>query len=262
MKIYQVDAFTNEKFKGNPAAVCILYEDLNDDTLLNIAKEMNLSETAFLKKISDNKYKLRWFTPEVEISLCGHATLSSAHILWEYNYVKQNETIYFETMSGELSAKNKDGWIELDFPKSKLKISDGNSDLLNAFDKKPIKILEDGKFYFLEFEKEEDIINITPNFELLKKLDKTEIIITSISKNKNYDFISRFFAPKIGINEDPVTGSAHCYLAPYWAKRLNKTELIGFQASKRTGIVKCNVMEKRVLLKGKAVTILEGTLNI
>ncbi len=261
MKIYQVDSFTEVQFKGNPAAVCILEKDYEDSVLQNIAMEMNLSETAFLKKVSDNEFNLRWFTPAAEVSLCGHATLASAHILWE-NKLVGSEEIFFNTLSGTLIAKKKEEWIELDLPKGKLRRSEGDEFLLKAFSLSPINIYEDDIVYLLELENEEEIFLLNPDFNMLKKASKKEIIVTSKARGKSYDFTSRFFAPAFGINEDPVTGSAHCYLAPYWIEKLNKNEVLGFQASARTGYIKCKVKNNRVMLLGKAITVLNGTLNI
>lgn len=262
MKIYQIDTFTDVHFKGNAAAVCILEKDYDDLTLKNIAMEMNLSETAFLRQVSDNKFNLRWFTPETEVLLCGHGTLASAHLLWETEMVEEKNVIYFNTLSGILTAKKKEKWIELDMPKGNLRKSDGDNFLLDSLKILPKNIYEDEIVYLLEFSSEEEIIKLKPDFNLLKKARKEEIIVTSISSNENYDFVSRFFGPAIGVDEDPVTGSAHCYLAPYWMKRLNKDEVLGYQASKRTGYVNCKLKGNRVLIQGKAKTILKGTLEI
>lgn len=262
MKVYQIDTFTDVPFKGNAAAVCILEKDYNDSILKNIAMEMNLSETAFLRQVSDNEFNLRWFTPEVEVSLCGHGTLASAHLLWENKMVEENNVINFNTLSGILTAKKKKEWIELDMPKGNLRKSDGDKFLLDSFEIVPKSIYEDEIVYLLEFNNEEEIIKLNPDFNLLQKARKEEIIVTSISNNENYDFVSRFFGPSIGVDEDSVTGSAHCYLAPYWGERLNKYEVLGFQASRRSGNVKCKLDGNRVLIQGKAITVLGGDLKI
>jgi len=262
MKIYQVDAFTSTEFKGNPAAICILEKDYEDSILQNIAMEKNLSETAFIKQTSENEFNLRWFTPETEVNLCGHGTLASAHILWENNIVQEEKTIHFNTLSGMLTAKKNNEWIELNFPKGNLKRSEGDTFLLNALSISPANIYEDDIVYLLEFNTEEDIAHLRPDFAMLKKARKEEIIVTSKSNNESYDFVSRFFAPAIGVNEDPVTGSAHCYLAPYWIEKIGKEEVLGFQLSRRTGLVKCSLQHSRVILQGKAKTILQGTLYI
>lgn len=262
MKIYQIDTFTDMPFKGNAAAVCILENDYDNLTLTNIAMEMNLSETAFLRQVSDNKFDLRWFTPEIEVTLCGHGTLASAHILWENKIVNENELIYFNTLSGILTAKKEKDWIELNMPMGNLKESDGDSFLFDALKIPPKFIYEDEIVYLLEYSSEEEIAQLNPNFELLKKSRKEEVIVTSKSNNGDYDFVSRFFGPAIGVDEDPVTGSAHCYLAPYWIERLDKEDVLGFQASKRTGYVKCRLHEDRVLIQGKAKTIMSGVLKL
>lgn len=263
MKTYQVDAFTDTLFKGNPAAVCILEHEYPDATLQNIALEMNLSETAFLQQVSANEFNLRWFTPETEVKLCGHGTLSAAHILWETNLVNGNKDINFNTLSGALTAKKKQtGKIELDLPKGQLKRSLGDDFLLTAFLVAPKFIYEDDLVYLLEFASEDQILKLKPEYDVLKKAQKKEIIVTSKADNRDYDFISRFFAPAIGINEDPVTGSAHCYLAPYWIERLKKAEVLGFQASKRTGYISCKLRDDRVILEGEAITVLIGRLQI
>lgn len=262
MKIYQIDTFTDVAFKGNAAAVCILEKDYDDLTLKNIAMEMNLSETVFLRPVSDNVFDLRWFTPEVEVSLCGHGTLASAHLLWENGIMKEDDMIYFKTLSGILTAKKEEEWIELDMPKGNLIKSQGDSILFESLKIKPKNIYEDEIVYLLEFSSEEEIAKLNPDFNLMKKARKEEIIVTSLSENGGYDFVSRFFGPAIGVDEDPVTGSAHCYLAPYWIERLDKDEVLGFQTSKRTGYVKCKLNEDRVLIQGKAKTILSGILEI
>jgi PhzF family phenazine biosynthesis protein len=239
-----------------------LDKEYEDSILQNIAMEMNLSETAFLKRISENEFKLRWFTPETEVSLCGHATLASAHILWENELVEEHKEIYFNTLSGTLTAQKGGEWINLDFPKGELRKSEGDKYLLGAFSILPKNIYEDDIVYLLEFNSEDEICNLIPDLEMLKKAQKEEIIVTSKSSSENYDFVSRFFGPAIGVNEDPVTGSAHCYLAPYWIERLHKDEVLGFQVSKRTGYVKCRLNGNRVVLQGNAKTILQGELII
>jgi len=194
--------------------------------------------------------------------LCGHATLASAHILWETKIADKKESIHFHTLSGELIAKKKNTGIELDFPKGSLKKSDGDDYLFKALNIRPINIYEDDIVYVLEFDNEEEINSLEPDFNLLKKANKKEVIVTSKSKGDNCDFVSRFFGPSIGVDEDPVTGSAHCYLAPYWIEKLQKEEVLGFQASKKTGFIRCRLEGDRVILQGQAVTILEGALRI
>ena len=262
MNMYIVDSFTEEKFKGNPAAVCILDYKLKDSDMKNIAMEMNLSETAFLYKKKNNNYDLRWFTPQEEVNLCGHATLASAHILIENGFEQKGEQIRFNTLSGLLTANSENESIILNFPKQLLKESNGDEYLLRAITGSIIKIMEDQLSYVIVLENENEVIDLKPNFDLLYKTLRKEVIITAKSNNMEYDFVSRFFAPAIGIKEDPVTGSAHCYLAPYWGKVLNKKSLIGYQASKRGGIIQCTLKGDRVLLKGRACTVLSGEINI
>lgn len=257
MEIYQVDAFTKELFKGNPAGVCILNDNKieNTDLLQNIAMEMNLSETAFLKK-DNNEYKLRWFTPETEINFCGHATLSAAHILYENNIEKNNEEIIFNTLAGKLLSKKTNDYIELNFPQIKIKKIENNEIINKSLNIKPVFTGSDGKRYLIEISNINELKAINPDYNLLKSIGRTAFMITCKSEDKNYDFYSRFFAPSIGINEDPVTGSAHSYLAPYWSEKLNKKILKGFQLSKRTGIIDCEIInEDRVLLRGNAITV-------
>lgn len=266
MRIFQVDAFTNEAFKGNPAGVCLLEEEKSDAWMQSLANEMNLSETAFLFR-DKNVFTLRWFTPKTEVSLCGHATLASAHILWEEKIIKNDEEAIFLTKSGLLKAKKgADSWIELDFPARFIEQAENQKIINESFDIVPSYVgrflTPNGNLYLIEVQNEEIIKNLNPNFELLEKSDAKVVIVTSISNSRDYDFVSRFFAPGVGIKEDPVTGSAHCTLAPYWGKKLGKNELIGFQASARTGIVGCIWNGERVVLRGKALTIFRGELLI
>ncbi|MBI9097508.1 MAG: PhzF family phenazine biosynthesis protein [Spirochaetaceae bacterium] len=261
MKIFIVDSFTQERFKGNPAAVAICNRVITETECRNIAMEMNLSETAFLYKKKESEYDLRWFTPEEEVDLCGHATLASAHILWEKSYENKESTLFFHTKSGLLTASWDNGWITLNFPSKPLEPSKGDSFLFKAIPGTIKTIHEDKDSYIIVMKNESDVKKMSPDFELLYKTRRKEVIVTAQSEKDNCDFVSRFFAPAIGIKEDPVTGSAHCYLAPYWAKILNKNELTGYQASKRGGFVRCTVVGDRVLLKGKACTVLVGEIH-
>ncbi len=259
MKLYQVDAFTKEMFKGNPAGVCILNDNRieDDDFLQQIAMEMNLSETAFLKK-KNNEYALRWFTPETEVTFCGHATLSAAHILYENGYEKPGSVTAFNTLAGRLLSKKKNDCIELDFPLIKTGRIDDNGTINRALGINPLYTGSDGKRYLIEVDNIVTLKNIDPDFMLLKSVGRTAFTVTCRSNDSEYDFYCRFFAPAIGINEDPVTGSAHSYLAPYWAEKLNKKVLKGFQMSKRTGTIECELTgNDRVLLRGNAVTVFE-----
>jgi PhzF family phenazine biosynthesis protein len=257
--IFQVDAFSDKLFAGNPAAVCVLGEAADEKWMQHLANEMNLSETAFLVQQEDG-YNLRWFTPAVEVELCGHATLASAHILWEQGFLAPDNTARFYTKSGLLSAVRKDTWIELDFPAEPEKQTEIPQDLFKAFGT-PAQYVGKNRFDFiLEFESAETVRKISPDFTLLSALSARGFIVTSGSDDGTYDFVSRFFAPAAGVNEDPVTGSAHCCLGPYWAKKLRKNELTGYQASARGGVVKVRVGDDRVYISGQAVTVMRGTL--
>jgi PhzF family phenazine biosynthesis protein len=257
MRIFQVDSFTNKPFTGNPAGVCILPEDILDSEMLNIAKEMNLPETAFLQG-NGVGYNLRWFTPHTEIELCGHATLASAHILWATGYLSPDEIARFDTLSGELTAKKNGEWIDLDFPAEYETNADTPVEITGALGVQPIYVGKNRFDYLVEVESEEMVRNIKPNFDLLKKVPSRGIIVTSRADTGKYDFVSRFFAPAIGVDEDPVTGSSHCCLGPYWKSRLNKSRFEAFQLSERGGVVRVEVKSDRVILSGQAVTVIEG----
>ena len=259
LRIFQVDAFTNKAFAGNPAAVCILTEPRDDAWMQDLAREMNLSETAFLSRQEDG-FNLRWFTPSVEVALCGHATLASAHILWEIGLVSLEEPARFHTLSGLLTAKRKGDWIELNFPATPDQPATAPPRLEEALGLTP-KYTGKSKFdYLFEVETEETVRNLKPDFTLLKKMQVRGVIVTSRAASSRYDFVSRFFAPGSGIDEDPVTGSAHCCLGPFWSQRLGKDELIAYQASRRGGTIRVRVSGERVYLSGQAITILCGEL--
>jgi PhzF family phenazine biosynthesis protein len=263
MKLFQVDAFTNEIFKGNPAGVCIIPDNVsvNDVLLQNIALEMNVSETAFLKKF-DGAYDLRWFTPETEVDFCGHATLSSAHILWEAGIEKNEDEIIFNTKSGKLFANRRDNKIELNFPSIEVTEIPEKKEINVAFGIKPLFIGSDNKRYLLEIDNYKELKEIKPDYNQLNEMGRTAFMITCKSDNNKYDFYSRFFAPSVGINEDPVTGSAHSYLTPYWAKKLNKNILNAYQASRRGGEIECELTNnKKVLLRGNAKTVFQIKMN-
>lgn len=259
--IYQVDSFTDEPFRGNPAGVCMPGKKMDEDWMLKVAREMNLSETAFLEKTGDG-YNLRWFTPKVEVALCGHATLASAHVLWSEGYENPSSELLFSTLSGILGANKKADWIELDFPQRPESPVDAPAGLIEALGIEPKYIGKNEYDYFVEAASERDVRNTSPDFRMLREFNVRGVIVTSRSDSPDYDFVSRFFAPGAGIDEDPVTGSAHCCLAPYWSKKLGKNEMVGYQASERGGIVKVRVAEERVFLQGKAVTIFKGELQI
>ena len=257
--IFQVDAFTDKPFAGNPAAVCVLAEPADERWMQHVANEMNLSETAFLVKEEDG-YRLRWFTPAVEVELCGHATLASAHILWEQGFLATDSPARFYTQSGLLSAVRKDSWIEMDFPAEPEAPAEVPDDLFKAFGVTPSYVGKNRFDFLVEFDSAETVRGMTPNVSLLRDISARGYMITSRSDNSKYDFISRFFAPAAGVNEDPVTGSAHCCLGPYWANKLGKSELTGYQASARGGVVKVRVGHERVYLGGQAVTVMQATL--
>ena len=258
-EIFQVDAFTDQAFSGNPAAVCVLPEAADDAWMQDVASEMNLSETAFLVAQAGG-YDLRWFTPVAEVDLCGHATLASAHILWEQGFLPLDEQARFNTKSGLLSATRKDSWIELNFPAEPETQADAPETLFKAFGVEAQYVGKNRFDFLLEFESEEIIRKMTPDFGLLGTISGRGFMITSRSDSSEYDFISRFFAPAFGINEDPVTGSAHCCLGPYWAQKLGKQELAAYQASSRGGVVRVRVGDDRVYLGGQAVTVMRGSL--
>ena len=228
----------------------------------SVGTEMNLSETAFLLPRADG-WSLRWFTPAVEVDLCGHATLASAHALWEENLLGPADTARFHTRSGLLTAKKISDWIELDFPATPEQKSDPPAALLEALGVSSPKYVGKNKFdYIVEMNSEEDVRRLKPNHSALRQLPVRGVIVTSRSANGDYDFVSRFFAPGSGIDEDPVTGSAHCCLAPYWSERLKKNEFVAFQASARGGILRVRLDGDRVKLAGRAVTVLRGELMV
>ncbi len=258
-KITQVDAFTDKPFAGNPAAVCVLSSPREEAWMRNVAREMNLSETAFLVKQADG-YGLRWFTPTVEIKLCGHATLASAHVLWEEGFLKPNEQARFHTLSGLLTADRRGDWIELDFPATPEQPAEAPPGLLAALDAHPIYVGKNKFDYLVEVSSEAEVRELKPNYSALYKIEVRGVIVTARATTPPFDFVSRFFAPGSGVDEDPVTGSAHCCLGPYWAKKLGKNDLVAYQASPRGGVVRVGVRGDRVKLGGQAVTILRGEL--
>lgn len=255
--LHQIDAFAERPFQGNPAAVCPLESWLPDEVLQAIAEENNLAETAFYVA-RDGCYELRWFTPTKEVDLCGHATLAAAHVLFESGKVRESQ-ITFQSRSGLLQVFQEDGLLTLDFPahapvqcETPTALSEG----LGALPCECYRAMD----YLAVFENEDMIQNLTLNFHRLKALDLRGVIATA--PGKAFDFVSRFFAPNYGIDEDPVTGSAHCTLAPYWADRLGKTVLTAQQLSKRTGQLRCRVEGERVFISGQAASYLEGSIQI
>jgi PhzF family phenazine biosynthesis protein len=255
--IYQIDAFTNEQFKGNPAAVCPLNKWIEDDLMQKVAAENNLSETAFFVK-KDNGYELRWFTPKGEIDLCGHATLASAYVI--YTYLDKNlKNIKFTTKSGLLEVSKEGSLFTLAFPSREGEKCDTPEALIKGLGKVPKEVYK-SRDYMAVFDTEQDILSLELNMDELKKLDGFGVIVTA--KGKEVDFVSRFFAPKAGVEEDPVTGSAHCTLVPYWKNKLNKNEFVALQLSERGGKLYCTDLGETVKMSGEAVAYLEGFINI
>jgi PhzF family phenazine biosynthesis protein len=267
LDLFQVDAFTDRPFAGNPAAVCLLDGPRDAEWMQDVAREMNLSETAFLHPTGDG-FGLRWFTPAIEVELCGHATLASAHTLWETGVLDSGATARFHTLSGLLTAKRVGEWIELDFPAKPVEevaAPEGLAAALGADGAEPVFVGRSKFDYLLELPNEEAVRNADPDHRRLASLPVRGVIITSRSTARAasaspFDFVSRFFAPGSGVDEDPVTGSAHCTLGPYWAPRLGKDEMLAYQASARGGIVRVRVVGDRVKLGGQAVTVLRGRL--
>ena len=260
LSLFHVDAFTDCPFAGNPAAVCLLPSWKADSWLQAVAREMNLSETAFLVK-QPAHFDLRWFTPKVEVDLCGHATLAAAHILWQQNLVTGDE-IRFSTRSGILKAVHHDDSIELDFPLKPEEPAEAPPGLLEALGISAKYVGKNQFDYLLEVEAEATLRRIAPDFKRLATMPVRGIIVTSRSADPKFDFVSRFFAPGAGIDEDPVTGSAHCCLGDFWRKRLGKAEFVAFQASPRGGVVKVRVTKDRAFLGGKAITVARGELLV
>ena len=257
LKITQVDAFTSKPFAGNPAAVCVLPESKDAAWMQSVAMEMNLAETAFLVRRADG-FDLRWFTPAVEVKLCGHATVASAHVLWEDGHLPPGEQARFHTLSGLLTADRRGDWIELDFPATIAAACDPPDGMAEALGAQPVYVGRNQFDYLAELESEEAVRRLKPDHTRLKRLPVRGVIVTA--RGAEYDFVSRFFAPGSGIDEDPVTGSAHCALGPYWKAKLGKDEFLAFQASPRGGVVKVRVAGDRVKLGGQAVTVLRGEL--
>lgn len=260
--IVQVDAFTDKPFGGNPAAVCVLAAPQSDEWMQNVALEMNLSETAFLVPRSDG-YDLRWFTPVAEVALCGHATLASAHVLWSEGHLAIDQQARFHTQSGLLTADRRDDWIELNFPVQPMQSVEPPDELLAALGIPQAEAVrhrtrQNQDDYLIELATEADVRQLQPDFTQMLKLSTRGAIVTS--RGSTYDFVSRYFAPGVGINEDPVTGYAHCCLAPYWQERLGKSQFLAYQASARGGVVKVRQEGDRVLLGGQAVTVMRGEL--
>lgn len=259
LRITQVDAFTDTPFAGNPAAVCLLPAPHDEGWMQNVAREMNLSETAFLVRQADG-YSLRWFTPSVEVALCGHATLASAHVLWEDGHLPATQQARFHTKSGLLTGDRAGEWIELDFPAKREEAAPAPAGLAEALGVTARYVGRNQFDYLVEVDDEPTVRSLAPNHAALATLPVRGVIVTSRADSPGYDFVSRFFAPGSGVPEDPVTGSAHCALGPYWQSRLGKSDLVAYQASPRGGVVRVRVAGERVKLGGKAVTVLRGEL--
>ena len=258
-RITQVDAFTDKPFAGNPAAVCVLPGAREERWMQDVAREMNLSETAFLVRQGDD-YNLRWFTPTVEVELCGHATLASAHVLWESKLLRPDEPARFHTKSGLLTAVRRGDWIELDFPAKPVEPASPPEGLRRALSAEMKYVGRSQYDYLVELDSEGTVRDLKPDFTLLKTIPVRGVIVTSRAAKEEYDFVSRFFAPGSGVDEDPVTGSAHCSLGPFWSPRLGKTSLVAHQVSARGGVVRVRLAGDRVILGGQAVTVLRGEL--
>lgn len=260
LRTIQVDAFTSEPFGGNPAAVCLLPGPADAAWMQRVAREMNLSETAFLARRGDGGFDLRWFTPAVEVDLCGHATLAAAHVLWEENHLAQDAPAVFHTRSGRLSATRRGGWIEMDFPAEPDAPAPAPDGLAEALGAEPLHVGRNRFDYLVEVDAEKTVRRLAPDFRRLAGIDARGLIVTARAATGGFDFVSRFFAPRTGVDEDPVTGSAHCCLGPYWRRRLGRDAFTAWQASERGGLVKVAVRGERVTLSGQAVTVLRGEL--
>ncbi|HEX5386456.1 MAG TPA: PhzF family phenazine biosynthesis protein [Gemmatimonadales bacterium] len=267
--ITQIDAFTATPFAGNSAAVCLLPAPREDAWMQAVAREMNLAETAFLLRADgqlapgrpgNGSYQLRWFTPAVEVDLCGHATLASAHFLWEAGHLPPDATARFETRSGLLTASRAGEWISLDFPVTPAVPCPVPPALERALGARLCQVAQSRFDYLVELESAAAVRAIAPDFTLLERIGGRGVIVTAASDDPKFDFVSRFFAPASGIPEDPVTGSAHCVLGPFWGPRLSKSDMVGYQASARGGVVRVGLRGDRVLLGGQAVTVLHGQL--
>jgi len=262
IRFVQVDAFASEPFAGNPAAVVVLTTSRPDTWMQQVAAEMNLSETAFVHRRPDGSFDLRWFTPSVEVDLCGHATLASAHALWESGQLQSDHAAIFHTKSGELTAAQDGEWIELNFPSTPTIAADSPPGLREALGVEPRYVGKTRFDYLVEVEKEAAVRQAAPDFRRLRALPVRGVIITSASETAGTDFVSRFFAPGSGIDEDPVTGSAHCALTPFWSARLGKSELVARQLSARGGLLRVRQDGDRVRIAGQAVTTMRGEILV
>ena len=266
LNFFQIDAFTDQAFRGNPAAIVILTKAADAAWMQTVAMEMNLSETAFAWPHEDpftRAWRLRWFTPATEVALCGHATLATAFVLWSEGYLRPDQSAQFETKSGRLSAEYApNGNITLNFPRQTATEAAAPDGLLNALGIDAAVVSKNDTDYLVEVDSAETVRNLAPDFAALAQVKARGVMVTAPADSSEHDFVSRFFAPASGIPEDPVTGSAHCCLAPYWAEKLGKTTLIGYQASPRSGTVHVELDSDRVKLSGKAVAIVKGQLLV
>jgi PhzF family phenazine biosynthesis protein len=260
IRIVQVDAFTNRPFAGNPAAVCVLQSARPEQWMRDVAREMNLSETAFLVPQNDG-YHLRWLTPAVEVDLCGHATVASAHVLWEDGHLPPGKQARFHTRSGLLTADRRGEWVELNFPAKSAEPAEAPAGLLASLGVEHAQFVGRNAWdYLVEVDSEETLRGLAPDHTALRKIPVRGVIVTARPAQGEFDFVSRFFAPGSGVDEDPVTGSAHTALGPYWAGRLGKKEFTAYQASARGGVVRVRLDGDRVILGGQAVTVMTGEL--
>ena len=260
-RITVVDAFTHAAFAGNPAAVCVLTAPTTEAWMQSVAREMKHSETAFCIRLKDGSFELRWFTPEREVRLCGHATLAAAHVLWEEGWLEHRRTAHFSTLSGELTAAPLGRVIELDFPSHPPSEVEAPAGLVDALGVTPSWIGRDLDDYVVLLADEAAVIDCDPDFGALRAVETRGVIITAPAAGDQVDFVSRFFAPRFGVDEDPVTGSAHCCLTPFWASRLEKSVLTARQLSRRGGELEVEHAGDRVKLRGTCVTTLRGNLT-
>ena len=258
-RVIVVDAFTAEPFQGNPAAVCLLRQEATESWMQAVAAEMNLSETAFVRRRADGDFSIRWFTPTVEMPLCGHATLASAHVLWEEELASREQPITFHARSGLLTARREADWICLDFPALPVEECAAPGGLSEALGCRALSTHRNQSgTYLVEVDSERTVQELQPDIAQLRNQDFGVCIVTARSDSDSCDFVSRFFGPGIGIDEDPITGAAHCSLGPYWAERLGKIELVGHQLSRRGGIIRVRVQGDRVDILGQALTVVRA----
>jgi PhzF family phenazine biosynthesis protein len=262
LPIATVDAFTSEAFAGNPAGVCVMPGPRDAAWMQNVAREMNLAETAFLHRANGGGFALRWFAPGGEVDLCGHATLASAHLLWETGDLPADEEARFHTKSGLLTAKRRGAWIELDFPATPPERCDAPPGLFEALRLPPRPVHKSRFDYLVELENEDAVRAVAPDFGKVRAIPTRGVIVTSRSNDTQFDFVSRFFVPSLGIDEDPATGSTHCCLAPFWGERLTQRAFMARQLSARGGVLKIEWEGDRVRLSGRAVTVLRGQLLV